>query len=512
MSEKEKSHLSLFDRFVSFFSAKAAFERARYRTAASLMRKYEGAGRGRRVQNWKAKSTSANAEIESSLSLLRNRSRQLVRDNAYATNGVRNITSFMIGTGVTTQVKVDGGKKTDTENKRATAREQKLTQIWKAWAQNCDYDGRSSLKTLSQLICRGVIEGGEVFVRLRRTGRRKIMTPNGIVEIPPIQLQVLEGDFVDHKDLISSANAKGDNRIIQGIEFDSRSKRVAYHMYKDHPGDVFSTFGFTGSLTESVRVPADEVLHIFRADRNGQVRGVPWLAPALVRINDLDEYQGAQLVRQKIAACFAVFIRDLDGVDVANPNQGETEIGEKVEPGIIEHLGANKTVEIANPPTVEGYKEFIDVELHAIASALGVTYEALASDMSQVNFSSARGGQLNMMKNIDQWRSILILEQFLGPVFEWFLESLELIGETSARVRAVHTPPKREFIDPGKEITAMKEAVRSGFMTQSEAIRASGSDPDEHFKEYKADIDRLDELGIVLDTDPRQDKQQAQNS
>ena len=58
----------------------------------------------------------------------------------------------------------------------------------------------------------------------------------------------------------------------------------------------------------SHRVPADRVLHLFERLRPGQVRGVPWFAPVMLKLRDLDAYDEAELVRKKIEACFAAFV------------------------------------------------------------------------------------------------------------------------------------------------------------------------------------------------------------
>ena len=65
------------------------------------------------------------------------------------------------------------------------------------------------------------------------------------------------------------------------------------------------------------------------------------------------------------------------------------------------------------------------------------------------------------------------------------------------------TPPRRELIDPDKEIGATIKAVRSGLMSLSEAIREYGYDPEEVLREIQQDNELLDQLELVLDTDPR---------
>lgn len=508
-----KTKLTPWDKVVGFFSARSQLERTQMRAAAALIqRKYEGAGSGRRTKNWKAPASSVNSEVESSIVTLRNRARQLVRDNPYSARGIQVITANVVGKGIVAQIKVDSGQNNSTGVNTSVNRRQKdLTRAWQAWALTpaIDYDGRNNLYGLQRLIMRSVAESGEVLVRLRRTQRRRVWSPDGVeVEIPPVQIQVLEGDFLDINGF-GSSRAQSGNVILNGIEFDKSGNRLAYHIYEEHPGN--SSAGFGASLKSAfatVRVPANEVAHVFRVDRPGQIRGVPWLAPVMIRLKDFDLFEDAHLVRQQIAAMFAVFVKDIDGVDSALALD-DAELGSKVEPGIIEVLPPGKSVEFANPPGVQGYREYVTTILHSIAAGLGVTYESLTNDLSGVNFSSGRMGHLEMQRNIDEWRCDILQTQFMDPLFNWFTDAMELLGFDVSRARVEYTAPRREMIDPSKEIAAMKEAVRSGFMTISEVVKAAGYDPDKHFLALAEDNAKLDAFGLVLDSDPRQDKKAA---
>ena len=212
--------MSFWDRVVGFFSAKEAFRRSRLRAAAGLFRKYEGASSGRRTKNWKAASTSASNEIEASLVTLRNRARQLVRDNPYAAKAMQTITANVVGWGIMGQVKVDAAQKNSSGiNQTVSKRTAELSNVFRSWAETsaADFDARHNLYGLQRLIMRGVAESGEMLVRLRRVGRRKVVGVDGFdVELPPIALQLLESDFLPMQ---SAGLAPGtpNNVIVNGI-------------------------------------------------------------------------------------------------------------------------------------------------------------------------------------------------------------------------------------------------------------------------------------------------------
>jgi lambda family phage portal protein len=496
MSEKQRA--SWIDNFIGVFSPRARFKRLQYKTASDLIsrRKYEGADAGRRTEGWVTVGTDANSEIGPALARLRNRARDLVRNNPWAARGIQVIVSNVVGRGIMGQVKMDPSRRGGNRN------EADLNATWKTWAGTtaCDYDGRHNLFGLQRLVMRGLAEGGDVLVRRRRVQRQEVTGPDGIRRaVPPVQLQVLEGDFLNTT--TSVGRLTNGNQIIQGIEIDPNGKRVAYHVYQDHPGAI-SRLSAVSRFTSN-RIDADEIRHVFRTDRAGQVRGITWLANAILRLKDLDDYEDAQLIRQKIAACFAVFVRDASGVDAPLTDAKKVELGEKVEPGIIEVLPPNKDISFAKPPEVRNYKEYVNVVLKSIAAGLGITYESMTGDLSDVNFSSARMGWLEMGRNVDMWRNNIMLAQFLFPAFEWFVGGAELIGKSTQGARITWTPPRREMIDPTKEVPAIKTAIRSGITTLSEAIRQSGRDPEDVLGEIARDNKELDRLKLTLDTDPR---------
>jgi lambda family phage portal protein len=472
-----------FDDLVGVFSPQAKLRRVQARHVLSIVethkRKYEGAGKTRRTAGWFTQSTSANAEIGSAIDTLRNRSRDLVRNNPYAARGVDLISTAVVGRGITPAFKL--------KNKRS----QFFEDLWWKWAEStaCDFDGRHTYYGIQRMVMRAITESGECLVIRRFDSKSKPL---------PLKLQVLEGDY------LASAvvpQMPAGHRFIHGVEFDAKGHRVAYHLYKDHPGNIGALGASLVPQWEVVRVPADQVLHLYRVDRPGQVRGVPWLSPTIIKIKDFDEYEDAQLVRQKIAACWAAFIHDIE--TGSDPVAGDDDARNKFEPGMIETLPPGKAVTLASPPGVQNYDEYTRVILRSIATGLGITYETLTSDYSNVNFSSGRMGWIEMWRNIEAWRTHILDTQLNQPVLEWFKLGCSLAGISADDLIAAWIAPKREMIDPGKEITANIKGIRAGLLTLSDAVRQTGKDPVEHLEEIAADNQEIDRLGLILDSDPR---------
>ena len=263
---------------------------------------------------------------------------------------------------------------------------------------------------------------------------------------------------------------------------------------------------FRRASLASQPVPATNVLHLFDRLRPGQVRGVPWFAPVILKLRDLDEYDDAELVRKKIEACFAAFVTGADDEETLGSAATDAE-GRRVEsfePGMIEYLAPGKDVKFATPSTSGGYAEYMRVQLHAIAAGVGLTYELLTGDLSQVNYSSIRAGLLEFRRRMEALQWQLLVPGLCRPVWQRFVATAQAIGALpSGQLEAEWTAPRFEAVDPLKDVQADILAVRAGLMTLKEAIARQGYDPGHVLAEIGATNAELDALGIVLDTDPR---------
>jgi len=206
------------DRAVSLVSPRTGLRRARYRTAMEVLRRgYEGAKIGRRTDGWVTPGTGANTEIAAALPRLRDRTRDLVRNNPYAAKAVQAVVSNLVGTGIVARARSGDADLND----RADA-------LWMRFTALCDADGRTDFHGQQALVVRAMAESGECLVRLRprRSG-------DGLDV--PLQLQVLEAD---HLDTTRAGDVAGGGFIHQGIEFDGLGRRIAYWLFPVHPGEV----------------------------------------------------------------------------------------------------------------------------------------------------------------------------------------------------------------------------------------------------------------------------------
>lgn len=437
---------------------------------------YEAAKTTRRTAGWLTRSTGPNSEIQYDLVKLRNRHRDLARNNPWARRAIAAIVNNTIGSGIVAQWK--------------TA---KRHNRWRQWFETTDIDadGRANGYGLQSLILRTVVESGECLIR-----RRPRRMEDGFNT--PLQIQVIEPDYLDHLKNESALTGGRSGYIAQGIEYNAVGQRTAYWIFPEHPGDPHRLL-----TQESVRYQASDFLHLYRADRPGQVRGVPWGTGAMLRLRMLDDYQDAQLERARLSACYMAFVTDPNAPELAIAD--EYELLDKLEPGAIEILPPGKAMTFSTPPAPEDDKEFILSILRACGADYGVPYEILTGDLSEVNFSSARMGWNEFARSIDVWRWQLLAPQLLNPLTKWFLQAELAAGQsvTNVNEQPLWTPPARTMVDPAREIPALQAAVRAGFVSLPQAIRQQGYDPLVLAEEQAAFLTVLDGLGVRFDSDGR---------
>jgi len=303
----------------------------------------------------------------------------------------------------------------------------------------------------------------------------------------------------------TEAAANG-NRIRCGIEFDAIGRRVAYHFRRRHPGDSTDQ----GMITpETVRIPAEEVLHVYRPIDAGQIRGLPHVAPAMVRLFLLDQYDDAELDRKKTAAMFAGFItktapeEQLMGEIEATDDSGATV---SLEPGTLQVLLPGEDVKFSSPADVGGgYEAFQYRTLLSVSASLGLPYHLVTGDVRQANYSSLRAELVEFRRRVEQLQHGVIAHQLCRPVWARWLETAVLSGaldlpdftRSPARYRPVNwIPPRWDWVDPLKDIQAQVLAMEAGIISRRKVVEATGYDVEEIDRENAADAKRAAEMGL----------------
>ncbi|TCT05390.1 lambda family phage portal protein [Tepidamorphus gemmatus] len=442
-------------------------------------RAFDAAGGGRR---WESAKTvdGLNAAILAGATTAARRAGWYARNNPWVAAAVDSLVGNVVGAGI----------KPQSAHPDRAVREA-LQALWLRWTDHADAGGLGDLYGLQAMAVRAMIESGEAFARLKVARD----TPSGIV---PLRLDLLDREQVPldlHRDIGGGA------RIRAGIEFDSAGQRVAYHVHASRLGDPLAPLRF-----EPVRVPAADLLHLFKPLAAGQLRGITWLAPVLLRLHELDQFEDAALVKAKVAALFTGFITDPDGTVgglSGTGNAGVLQVG--MEPGSLIPLPPGADIRFSNPTEHDAYAPFVKNHLRAVAAGLGLPYELVSGDLEGVTYSSIRAGLIEFRRRVEQLQHNVVVHLFCRPVWERFLRLAVLSGDLPARnfdrdpaayLGCEWLPPKFDYVDPMKDVQAEIMAIGAGLKSRSQAISERGYDAEQVDAEIAADQSRATALGL----------------
>lgn len=353
-----------------------------------------------------------------------------------------------------------------TKNK---ATSEKLLKAAGQFWNECDADGISALDGFLQRLVRSLVIYGDAFVH---------MTVEA--DAMKLKLRLLSPDQVDRS--LDRVIGPG-GYIRSGIEFDARGRRVAYHV-RENP-DAATTFSY-----QTVRVPAEDICHVFDGLFPGQIRGISWLSASLTTIYQVENLNDALLAKFNTAALFGGFIRKPDATTVSAFNAGKD--GQAtLEPGGMAELPPGYDVSFSNPPNADGAIEFLRSQVRAASVGSGIPYEIASGDLSQVNYASARVGLLEFRRKVTALQKALIVGQLLNKVWSRLLLLEAAAGRLSFE-DAFGTTAEWIFtawqqLDPLKETKANIEAIDANIKSRHEVISQGGRDPEEVNAEIAAE-------------------------
>lgn len=449
--------------------------------------------------------TSADAELATSLQMLRQRSRQLVRDSAYAKRAKMIVQNNVVGSGVGLQAQVR-----TTRGDMAKAVNDGIEAAWRAWctADSCHTGGSVHFGDMERMALGQVFEAGEVFIRLHRR-------PFGTSRVP-LALELIEAERLAGE-LVNPPAAFGiDNEVRLGVEVDDFKRPVAYWIRSGHPGDIRSR---VGAAERYERVPAADILHLRIVDRWPQTRGEPWMHATMRKLDDVTEYSQCEVTAARASAAYFASVKHAAD-ETADPTGPDGTRAPSEPPTItIEPLtvldledGAELDFHAPNRPNA-AFAEFMRSMLREIAAGVGVSYESLSRDYSQSNYSSSR---LALLDDRDLWRMLQQwwVRAFREPLHRIWLQQAVLAGAVPAvPVGAYAADPMRyeavlfkcrgwSWVDPTKEVDAYKEAVKAGFTTVTDVIAqtAGGMDIEDVIATRERELEMFEEAGIAVDT------------
>ncbi|HYX45904.1 MAG TPA: phage portal protein [Sphingomicrobium sp.] len=470
---------------------------------------YNAASNGRRTLN-----VGTSYRGVSSLALadgpkLTGTARKTVMENPLAANGITSFIAEVIGTGIRPH-----SKHSNPDTRRMLEMEFALWVPQSSAARRIGPDGKpDSLQDFylqQALVCRNVIEAGEAFARFRFRLNADLSRSGLRV---PLQLDLIEPEQLAFWRM-SGDMASPNNLIRASIEFDQIHQRVAYHFYREHPGDA----AIWPNTFEITRVPAAEVLHVMEFIRGNQIRGITSLAPILNQLSDLDDYDDAERFRQKLGAYMFGWRKSLTPDDpqlaamstmVGNDQAPAGAAYVEAQPGTMTMLDTNAGEEFgfyAHPGVANTYEQFMRVQRQISATILRVTYEMLTGDMNQVNYSSARVRLIALRRIWEQFQMSVMVHQFCRPVWRAWLDAAALAGVIDAAdyrknpeeyLNVEWSGQPWDWVDPKADVESIRMQIESCLTSREAEVAARGKDVEEVDAAIKRDHDREKKLGII---------------
>ncbi len=388
---------------------------------------------------------------------MRGRARWLSANNAIMDNIDNAVINNVIGNGITFQ--------SITTNDKFNRDIEKKFKKWANNPMNCDVVGKQTFYDMQRLILKTRMVDGEIFIY-------KKPTKDGL------QLQLIEADALD------STNIAG------GIEYDSVGRPTMYHFR-----DVnYKTF----------KIKAEYIINYFICDRASQLRGISEYKQAIVDLKNFSAFQTASIQGARARANIAYTVKQ--GGNISNfGNIDTTNRIQSVNGVSVLYLEKGEDISKLDPDSVStDYTQFSENTIRLIATARKVSYELAFRDYSKVNFASSRASLLQDFKRFDFEQEHLV-NYILNDIFKTWITHEILKGTIKAKnltknedkyIATKWIMPKRDLVDPLKEITAIEKKIKMNITCESDVASQNGEDYEQILVKKAEEIKMKADLGI----------------
>lgn len=473
---------SAVDWTVGVFSPHKALERkAARKVSEQFSDAYRGSESTRIHNTWQVTSGSPDADILPVLDVLRERSRDLIRNDPHAASIVNSMVDNIVGTGIRPQAQIDATRLGISEEQAAEI-QKACERAWDRWTPYADAARKFNFYDFQSQVIRSLIVNGESLCLPLRLERN--FSPFNFC------LELVEPDRIEAPGQMDQVNGRFNRR--SGIELGRGGYPHAVYVKVSHPGDGIYTRNSDERYRKILFTDSDgrlQVYHLLNQTRPGQTRGEPMLSPCLNLFQEISQMTEAVVTAQRVAACHTLFITQDDPYNSALNRSDEIARAqrlESIEPGMVTYLSPGQSVEFGTPSGNHGttYDAFVTRHLRSIGAALGLPYEVIAKDYSNTSYSSSRAADLIARRVWTKWQQYLI-EHFCKPVWEQVIEEAWLRGEIPFTdfeanrfelTRSRWVPPAHGWIDPLKEVQASQISIETGLSSIAVEAAAQGRD------------------------------------
>lgn len=518
--------MNFIDRTVAYFMPEKAMKRAAARAQMGVLQRFVNSGyshngasrRKKSMQGWDSSSRSPQEDIGQNIRLLRERSRDLYMSGGIGAAALKKNQSNVLGSGLTLKSQLNH-RMLGLTPEQAKEWEDKVEFEFGLWASSkIDHTGLNDFYDAQRIALTGWLMNGDSLAMVKYADNPELLNPYRL------RLHLIEADRLNnpHTSHAATSILYGDaeqmefveladgGTIQNGVETDASGKVVAYWISNRYPQSGL----MTRKPMEWARVEAmnpvsglPNMLFIMDAERAEQYRGVPYLAPVIEQVKQMNRYAEAEIAAAIINSFFTAFIT------TASP-EGELPIGEAIPdddrlqqlspeerlmsyemgPGTINVLGEGENVTFGDPKhPVSGFDTFTRSMAQLAGASLDMPYEVLLSVFNS-SYSASRAALLQAWRSFRDRRD-WFSHDFCQPVYETFLFEAVATGRIKAPgffrdpirrklwSQAIWVGPSPGQIDPLKEVLAAEKKIANGFSThEKETSELTGMDWDSNIE------------------------------
>lgn len=328
----------------------------------------------------------------------------------------------------------------------------------------------------------------------------------------------------------------------QGVELDEHGAATGYWVRTNHPDDDYlwgsgqPDWVYVERETEWGR---PVMLHAFEAERAGQYRAVPPLAPILRKLKQMVRYDEAELQAAMVNAVLAAFItspsdhealaealtaKERDALYL-NRLSAYQSAPPRIPGGTAHFLYPGDQVTLTQPGHPNsGFEAFFRAALRNVASTVGLTYEQLTMDWSQVNYSSARAALLEVWRGLTA-RKDMFAAQFMNRIWRaWLEEAIDRgIVKLPAKAPSFHANPAawcrvdwigapRGWVDPEKEAKAAALRLSGRISNLERECAEQGIDWKQNARKLAREQRFFASIGLAPATAPQESAASAEDN
>jgi lambda family phage portal protein len=481
--------------------------------------------------NWMPWIRSPDAEINQFRDRMVARSRDLTRNDGWASGGILRILDNVVGTHL---------RLSATPDYRALKVRTGITAFDAVWADEFRSVAEALWRGYSESIGRwnDVQRKLTVGQQFRLALRHKLIDGEalGIIYWLPERMGYGGADYatslmlVDPDRLSNPFQMMDTKHLRGGIEIDDDGVRVAAHIRRAEQNDWYNAL--ESNSWERVEFEDDDgwqrVLHDFDHDRAGQNRGIGAFTPILSHAKMLARYYGVELQQATLAASLGIYAKspydpaliqdamgaDDDGVRELNAYQAMRADWAQERPAYFNGVKVptlapgEDIVSVSSQHPHSNFSDFAQEMIGILAAALGTSREQLTQDWSRTNYSSARAALMESWKTLMRRRHQFTTNTATPYYAMWLWEAMdrgelplpsgapEFAEMMTAYSRCKWLGPARGWIDPTKEPAGAVLRMEAGISTLEHEAAEQGLDWEEVKDQRAVEQKAYEEAGL----------------